>query len=60
MSFWGDLYVKSHYQLAKIHEEQGNRAEAIEYYERFLQLWKDSDPDLPEVDDAKKKLAGLK
>ena len=57
---WGDLYVKSYYQLGKIHEEQGNKTKAIEHYEKFLILWKDADPDLPEIDYAKKRLAGLK
>jgi tetratricopeptide (TPR) repeat protein len=58
--FWGDLYIKSYYQLGKIHEEMRNKVQAIKYYEQFLDLWKDADPGLPEVEDAKKKLAGLK
>jgi hypothetical protein len=36
------------------------KARAIERYEKFLDLWKDADPDIAEVKDAKKKLAGLK
>jgi tetratricopeptide (TPR) repeat protein len=56
----GDLYVKSFYMLGKINEELGDRAKAIENYERFLDLWKDADPGIAEVEDARKRLAGLK
>ncbi len=36
------------------------RALAIERYEKFLSLWKDADPGIAEVEDVKKRLAGLK
>ena len=58
--FGGAIYAKSFYMLGKIYEKQGHTAHAIEHYEKFLDLWKDADPGLPEVDDAKSRLDGLK
>ena len=55
----GHIYAKSFYMLGKIHEQLGNTAKAIEHYEKFLDLWKDADPGITEVDDARKRMAGL-
>lgn len=33
-------------RLAQIHERQGKPAEALDYYGRFVELWKDADPTL--------------
>ena len=48
------------YLSGKVYEEHGYKAKAIEHYERFLDLWKDADPGITEVEDAKKRLAMLK
>lgn len=57
---WGDIYARSLYTLGKIYEQKNWIGKAIEHYEKFLDLWKDADPGLPKVDDAKERLAGLK
>ncbi len=42
--------------LGLIDEIQGDKARARENCRTFLELWKDADPGLPEVEDAKKRL----
>jgi DNA-binding SARP family transcriptional activator len=46
--------------LGKIYEQRGYKGKAIENYEKFLNLWKDADPGIAEVEDAKDRLAGVK
>jgi len=58
--YHGDIYTKAFYMLGKIFEEQGDIAKAIEHYKKFLDLWKDADPGIVEVEDARERLAGLK
>lgn len=57
---YGDIYAKSFYMLGKIYEEKGWKAKAIWHYEKFFDLWKDADRAIAEVEDARKRLAGLK
>ena len=55
----GDFYAKSFHMLGKIYEQKGLIDKAIEHYEKCLDLWKDADPGLPEVDEARQSLAKL-
>jgi tetratricopeptide (TPR) repeat protein len=58
-SDYEDIYAKSFFMLGKIYKLQGNTVKAIEHYEKFLDLWKDADPGIAEVDDTRERLAGL-
>ena len=55
----GDIYAVSFYWLGRIAELQNHRGEAGQQLRRFLDLWKNADPGVAEVEDAKKRLAGL-
>jgi tetratricopeptide (TPR) repeat protein len=52
--------VKGHYLLGMAYEKSGWSAKAIEQYEEFLDIWKDADPGIEEIEDAKVRLARLK
>jgi tetratricopeptide (TPR) repeat protein len=51
---------KVNYHIAKIYETMGNIPKATEHYEKFLSLWKDADPALPSMADARERVAALK
>jgi len=57
--YYGDIYVKSFYMLGKIYQQKDWKGKALENYEKFLNLWKDADPGIPELTDAKKQLTSL-
>jgi len=54
---WG---VKAHYLLGLAYEKSGWNSKAIEKYQEFLEIWKDADPGIPEVEDARERVARLK
>jgi tetratricopeptide (TPR) repeat protein len=57
--YHGDIYAESFYMMGRIYEEKGWKEKAIEQYQKFLELWKNADPGLAEVEDAEERLAEL-
>ena len=48
----------AHLRLAEIYERRGERQKAREHYARFLELWRDCDPELrPLVEEARRRMA---
>lgn len=56
----GVVYARGFYLLGRVYENKQDQKLAIENYEKFLDLWKDADRDLPELVDAKSRLARIK
>ena len=56
---YGDNYAKSFFMLGRIYEQKGWKGKAIESYGKFLDLWKDADPGIPEIKDARRRLMAL-
>jgi len=52
--------VKAYYLLGLAYEKSGWNNKAIESYETFLDIWKNADPGIPEVADAKERVKKLR
>jgi tetratricopeptide (TPR) repeat protein len=59
-NLWLLIPPKIYYDLGRLYEKKGMKEKTRENYTKFLDLWKNADPGLPEVEDAKAKLAALK
>ena len=57
---WSSTAVKAYYFLGLAYEKSGWNKKAIEKYEEFLDIWKDADPGIKEVEEAKERLKKLK
>ena len=51
-----DRYAAAYLWEARIQEKRDNMQKAEDYYQSFLLLWKEADPDLPELEEARREL----
>lgn len=51
--------VLIHFWLAEVYEKAGRTQDALREYREFLDLWKDADPGIKQVEEAKSRLAAL-
>ena len=58
--YWPIASVKAHYWLGVAYQQTGEKEKAIKEYEKFLEIWKEADPGIAEIETAKKNLAELK
>ncbi|MBA4072770.1 MAG: hypothetical protein C0497_13170 [Gemmatimonas sp.] len=56
-----DYLAGSHKRLGELYDAKGNAAKAIEHYQKFVDLWKDADPELqPKVREVRTRLDALR
>ena len=53
------IHPLNYYRLGQVYEQKGNKKKAKANYRKFLELWKDADPGIAEVEDAQKRLIDL-
>jgi non-specific serine/threonine protein kinase len=52
-------YAQTHYMLGLIYEKKGKKEKAREHFQKFLEIWKDADENLPQLIEGKKRLEEL-
>jgi len=52
-------YAQTHYLLGLVYQKQGRKEKAKEHFQKFMDIWKDADENLPQLIGAKKRLEEL-
>ncbi len=52
-------HALSHYELGTIYEEMKRPADAMKEYAKFLEMWSEADEGLPQLTDARNRIAAL-
>jgi len=57
--FYLEVASRLDYYLAQIYEKMGDSAKAAEHYQKFLDLMKNADLGIKEIDDARRRLSKI-
>jgi len=57
---FGDVYVRCYFMLGQVYQKMGQTDKAVQNYEKFLDFWKDADPGLSEIQQARTQLQKLR
>jgi len=52
-------YAQTHFLLGMLYEEKGRKEKAREHFQKFIDIWKDADENLPQLIEVKKRLEKL-
>jgi len=52
-------YAQTHYLLGLVYEKKGKKEKAKQHFQKFVEIWKDADENLPQLIEARKRLEEL-
>jgi len=52
-------YAQTHFLLGLVYEKKDRKEKAREHFQKFMEIWKDADENLPQLTEAKKRLEKL-
>ncbi len=52
-------YAQTHYLFGLVYEKKGEKEKARQHFQKFVEIWKDADENLPQLIEAKKRLEQL-
>jgi tetratricopeptide (TPR) repeat protein len=52
-------FAQTHYLLGQVYQKKGNKRKAREHFQKFMEIWKDADENLPQFIEAKRRLEEL-
>ena len=52
-------YAQTHYLLGLAYEKKDRKEKSKDHFQKFMEIWRDADEDLPQLIEARKRLGEL-